>query len=175
MYNLSLYGVTIIIWGSTWIITKYQVEESSALLAVMFRYILAAVILQLTVNLFRSKEYHSRKTHLLFFLLGSSLFCWNYVFFYNAAGIGLKTGLIAVIFSTIISMNILNNAIFFNDHLFHNSLKTCFSGRSERYCRLPSGDGGSNSASDRSITYLRTIFAISMKEEATHHMECVRI
>ena len=116
MYNLSLYGVTIIIWGSTWIITKYQVEESSALLAVMFRYILAAVILQLTVNLFRSKEYHSRKTHLIFFLLGSSLFCWNYVFFYNAAGSGLKTGLIAVIFSTIISMNILNNAIFFKEY-----------------------------------------------------------
>ena len=51
MYNLALYGVTIVVWGSTWIVTKYQVEESSTLLAVMFRYILAAALLQLIVNL----------------------------------------------------------------------------------------------------------------------------
>ncbi len=116
MYNLALYGVTIVVWGSTWIVTKYQVEESSTLLAVMFRYILAATLLQLIVNLFRSKEHYSKEIHILFYLLVSSLYCWNYVLFYSAAGSGLKTGLIAVIFSTIISMNIFNNALIFKEY-----------------------------------------------------------
>ena len=116
MYNVGLYGITILIWGSTWIITKYQVEETSALLAVMFRYILAVIILQIFFHFFKSKERHSKKTHVLFFLLGSSLFCWNYVLFYSAAGSGLTTGLIAIIFSTIISMNIANNALIFKEY-----------------------------------------------------------
>jgi drug/metabolite transporter (DMT)-like permease len=115
MFNLGLYTITIIIWGSTWIITKHQVSELSALHSVLFRYLLAAFLLQGILYVFKSKEQHAIKIHFLFFLLGSTLFCWNYVLFYLAASTGLTTGLIAVIFSTIITMNIANNAIIFRD------------------------------------------------------------
>ena len=115
MFNLGLYLTTIMIWGSTWIITKHQVSELSALHSVLFRYLLAAILLQGILFFFESKERYSVKIHILFFLLGSTLFCWNYVLFYLAASTGLTTGLIAVIFSTIITMNIANNAMIFGD------------------------------------------------------------
>ena len=116
MFNLGLYLVTIVIWGSTWIITKHQVSELSPLHSVFLRYLLAALLLQSLIKIFGSKTQYSPKTHLLFFLLGSSLFCWNYVLFYFAASTGLTTGLIALIFSTIISMNIANNALIFKEY-----------------------------------------------------------
>ena len=115
MFNLGLYITTIMIWGTTWIITKHQVSELSALHSVLFRYLLAAILLQGILFFLKSKDRYSGKIHILFFLLGSTLFCWNYVLFYLAASTGLTTGLIAVIFSTIITMNIANNALIFKD------------------------------------------------------------
>jgi len=115
MYNLALYLLTIAIWGSTWILAKYQVDEVSALQSVFFRYLIAAVLLQGLISAMRSRNRHSLRTHGLFFLLGSFLFCWNYVLFYTATGLGLTTGLIAVIFSLIITMNITNNALLFGE------------------------------------------------------------
>ncbi|MFT4716160.1 MAG: drug/metabolite transporter (DMT)-like permease [Paracoccaceae bacterium] len=115
MYNLALYLLTIAIWGSTWILAKYQVDEVSALQSVFFRYFIAALLLQGLISALRSRNRHSLRTHGLFFLLGSFLFCWNYVLFYTATGLGLTTGLIAVIFSLIITMNIANNALLFRE------------------------------------------------------------
>ena len=91
-------------------------SELSPLHSVFLRYLLAALLLQSLIKIFGSKTQYSPKTHLLFFLLGSSLFCWNYVLFYFAASTGLTTGLIALIFSTIISMNIANNALIFKEY-----------------------------------------------------------
>ncbi len=115
MYNLGLYLLTITIWGSTWILAKYQVDEVSALQSVFFRYAIAGLLLQGIISAMRSRNRHSLRTHGLFFLLGSFLFCWNYVLFYTATGMGLTTGLIAVIFSLIITMNIANNALLFGE------------------------------------------------------------
>ena len=115
MYNLVLYLLTIAIWGSTWILAKFQVDSTSALQSVFYRYVIAALLLQGLITILRSRNRHSLRTHGLFFLLGSFLFCWNYVLFYTATGMGLTTGLIAVIFSLIITMNMINNAILFRE------------------------------------------------------------
>ncbi|MFT4959557.1 MAG: hypothetical protein ACI92Z_000633 [Paracoccaceae bacterium] len=45
MYNLSLYLLTIAIWDSTWIMAPYQVETTTALQSVFFRYAIAALLL----------------------------------------------------------------------------------------------------------------------------------
>ncbi|MEP5087809.1 MAG: DMT family transporter, partial [Paracoccaceae bacterium] len=115
MYNSTLYVLTIAIWGSTWILAKFQVDEVSALQSVLYRYIIAAVLLQGAISAARSRNRHSLRTHSKLFLLGSFLFCWNYVLFYTATGMGLTTGLIAVIFSLIITMNMANNALLFRE------------------------------------------------------------
>ncbi len=115
MFNLVLYLLTIAIWGSTWILAKYQVDEVSVMQSVLYRYVIAAVLLQGLISIMRSRNRHSLRTHRQFFLLGSFLFCWNYVLFYTATDLGLTTGLIAVIFSLIITMNMANNAILFGE------------------------------------------------------------
>ncbi len=115
MYNIALYVLTIAIWGSTWILAKFQVDSTSALQSVFYRYVIAALLLQGLITILRSRNRHSLRTHGLFFLLGSFLFCWNYVLFYTATAMGLTTGLIAVIFSLIITMNMVNNAILFRE------------------------------------------------------------
>ena len=56
MFNLGLYITTIMIWGTTWIITKHQVSELSALHSVLFRYLLAAILLQGILFFLKSKE-----------------------------------------------------------------------------------------------------------------------
>lgn len=115
MYNLSLYLLTIAIWGSTWIMARFQVESTSALQSVFFRYAIAALLLQGLISATRARNRHSLYIHWQFFLMGSFLFCWNYVLFYMATSWGLTTGLIALIFSLIITMNMANNAIFFGE------------------------------------------------------------
>lgn len=115
MYNLSLYLLTIAIWGSTWIMARYQVDTTSALQSVFFRYVIAAALLQGLITISRKRKRYSWYIHWLFFLMGSFLFCWNYVLFYMATSMGLTTGLIALIFSLIITMNMANNALFYRE------------------------------------------------------------
>ncbi len=115
MFNLILYLLTISIWGSTWILAKYQVDEISVMQSVLYRYVIAAVLLQGLISIMRSRNRHSLRTHGQFFLLGSFLFGWNYVLFYTATDLGLTTGLIAVVFSLIITMNMANNALLFGE------------------------------------------------------------
>ena len=115
MYNLSLYLLTIAIWGSTWIAAKYQVDAASALQSVFFRIAIAALLMQGIVTASRARKRHSLHTHWQFFLMGSFICSWNYVLIYTATEWGLTTGLIALIFSLVITMNMINNALFFRE------------------------------------------------------------
>jgi drug/metabolite transporter (DMT)-like permease len=58
------------------------------------------------------KMYFSLKNHFWFLLLGINLFSLNYIFFYIANQY-LISGIVAVCFSVLIFMNILNERIFF--------------------------------------------------------------
>ena len=114
MYNALLYALTIAIWGSTWLVIRFQVDSVSPMQSVLYRYVIAALLLQGFLTLMRHRNSHSWKVHCRFYLLGSFLFSWNYVLFYTATNLGLTTGLIAVIFSLMITMNILNSWVFFS-------------------------------------------------------------
>lgn len=95
--------------------TRYQVDSTTALQSVFFRFAIAAMLIQGLISATRARNRHSIYVHWQFFLMGSFLFCWNYVLFYTATATGLTTGLIALIFSLIITMNMANNAIFFGE------------------------------------------------------------
>jgi drug/metabolite transporter (DMT)-like permease len=114
MDNAFLYALTIAIWGSTWLVIKFQVDTVSPMQSVLYRYVIAALLLQGFLTIIRNRGTYSWQTHGRFYLLGSFLFAWNYVLFYTATYLGLTTGLIAVIFSLMITMNILNSWIFFS-------------------------------------------------------------
>ncbi len=111
MKNMLFYAMTILIWGSTWLAIKFQLGTIDPMVSVAYRFSLAAVILLCWCWLFRLKMRFSVKDHMGIALQGVFLFALNYLLFYWAE-LTLTSGLAAVIFSTILFMNMVNGAIF---------------------------------------------------------------
>lgn len=111
-HSISLYFSAVFIWGSTFFAIKFQLGEVSPELSIAYRFGLAALILFVWC-LFRGLPLRfSPQQHLWMALQGLLLFCLNYLVIYWATS-ELTSGLIAVIFSTIVLMNIANSALFF--------------------------------------------------------------
>lgn len=115
LYNLSLYLMVIAIWGSTWLSIKYQVNEVAVVHAVFYRFALAAVLTQVALLLFRRYKSYPMTLHAWFAALGFCLFCANYYLFYIVTDMGITTGLVAVIFSLLTVMNVINVRLFFGE------------------------------------------------------------
>ena len=111
MYNAFLYLITVLIWGSTWLAIKFQLGVVSPELSIAYRFGLAAVLLILFSLLRRLPMGFSLKNHGYFALQGFLLFSLNYFLVYLAEG-HLTSGLVAIIFSLIIVLNVLFGAIF---------------------------------------------------------------
>ena len=111
MHSTILYMVTIIIWGTTWLGIKFQLGVVDPLISVVYRFALAAVLLALYCLATRLRMRFALVDHLFFALQGLFLFALNYWLFYLSE-LYLASGLVAVIFSTIVVMNIINGAIF---------------------------------------------------------------
>ncbi|WP_428609505.1 DMT family transporter [Sedimenticola sp.] len=111
-HSVSLYFAAVFIWGSTWYAIKFQLGNVPPELSVAYRFALAALILFVWCLLRGLPLRFDRREHLWMALQGLMLFCLNYLIFYWATA-ELTSGLIAVIFSTIVLMNIVNSALFF--------------------------------------------------------------
>ncbi|MBO67150.1 MAG: EamA family transporter [Acidiferrobacteraceae bacterium] len=105
-----LYCGVVFIWGSTWFAIRFQVETVAPELSLVYRFGIAAMLLLVWCKIRGLKMPTGLKNHVLCLILGISLFSFNYLFFYLAA-LKLTTGLLAVIFSTMTVMNILNGAV----------------------------------------------------------------
>ena len=110
--NGVLYGITILIWGSSWIMIKFQVEVVSASISVFYRFFLAAIILQCLCLIKRQKSVYELREYIFIAIQGFCLFAVNYWLFYLSAEY-LSSGLMALIFSTIVVMNMINGRIWF--------------------------------------------------------------
>jgi drug/metabolite transporter (DMT)-like permease len=111
MLNFVLYATATLIWGSTWLGIKLQLAQVPPILSVGYRFCLASIIL-LVYCLFTNKNLiFSRRDHIFMAAQGFSLFGLGYIFSYLATSY-LTSGLVAVIFSTILMWNILNLRLF---------------------------------------------------------------
>lgn len=110
MKNILFYLATVLIWGSTWIAIKLQLGVVAPMVSVGYRFSLAAVILLLWCRLRRLPMRFSLGDHLAVCLQGMLLFALNYLLFYLAE-LHIASGLAAVIFSTILLMNLINGAL----------------------------------------------------------------
>lgn len=115
MLNTGLYALVVLIWGSTWLAIKFQIGVVPPVESVFYRFLIAAVLLQGFRMLRRPSVRFDGGMHLLFVTLGICLFSLNYVLFYMAAGLGLTSGLEAVIFSFLIFANIFNGWVLFGE------------------------------------------------------------
>ena len=111
MVNFILYACAALIWGSTWLGIKLQLTQVPPILSVGYRFCLAAMILAVVCILRNKQLAFSRRDHLFMALQGFSLFGLSYCMSYLATSY-LTSGLVAVVFSTILMWNILNLRLF---------------------------------------------------------------
>ncbi len=111
MKNSILYITTIMIWGSTFLAIKYQLGSVDPMVSVVYRFGLAAFLLLAFCRVRGLKLKFSLKEHVFMALLGALLFSVNYWLVYTSE-LYLTSGLTAIIFSSIVFMNIANGAIF---------------------------------------------------------------
>ncbi len=114
--NLSLYLLTVLIWGTTWIALKLQLGVVAIPVSIVYRFGLAALVLFVILLATRRLQTMGRRGHLICLAQGLCLFCVNFMCFLTASQ-WLPTGLIAVVFSTATLWNALNARIFLGQRI----------------------------------------------------------
>ncbi|WP_060478956.1 MULTISPECIES: DMT family transporter [Pseudomonas] len=117
--NLSLYLLTVLIWGTTWIALKLQLGVVAIPVSIVYRFALAGVILFVILLLTRRLQPMGRRGHAICLAQGVCLFCVNFMCFLTASQ-WVASGLIAVVFSTATLWNALNARLFFGQKIASN-------------------------------------------------------
>jgi drug/metabolite transporter (DMT)-like permease len=101
---VGLFLTATAVWGSTWLAIKYQLGTVAPEWSVAYRFALAAALLAVwCVATGRSMRFSARD-HFFLAALGVTLFGLNYICVYWAECY-VASGLVAVVFSTIVFMN----------------------------------------------------------------------
>ena len=111
LFNVSLYAVTVLIWGTTRIALKFQSGVVAPELSVAYRFIIASAIVFTWALARRQPLLFAWRAHLLLAVMGACMFSFNFYFFYCAAAF-LTSGLLAVVFSLAVVLNIVNGRLF---------------------------------------------------------------
>jgi drug/metabolite transporter (DMT)-like permease len=114
--NWLLFVVPSCIWGSTWLVIKYQYGVVAPEISVAYRFGLAALILFAWCAGSRESLRFGRSMHVGFALLGMLQFAVNYVFVYLAEQY-LTSGLVAVVFVLMVFWNLLGAHFLFGQFL----------------------------------------------------------
>jgi drug/metabolite transporter (DMT)-like permease len=104
-----LYLAVVAIWGTTWIMIKFQIGVVPPEVSVAYRFAIAALLMFAWVAFRRLPLRFSLRDHLFIALQGVLIFSTNFVLFYLAA-VTLATGLLAVVFSTASIMTLMLTA-----------------------------------------------------------------
>lgn len=112
MSNLLLYIITVVIWGSTWLAIEFQLGVVEPEVSIFYRYAAASLLLFLWCFVRRLSLRFDLRAHGWFVLLGLFLFGLNYILTYRAQ-IHITSALSAIVFSSLVWMNILLAKFFF--------------------------------------------------------------
>lgn len=116
MSNWILYVATVLVWGTTWIAIEFQIGDVAPEVSVFYRYLFAAALL-FAWSFFRKLRLRfDLRAHSWFVLLGLLLFSVNYIVTYHAQ-LYITSALTAIVFSTMLWMNIINARLFFGTRI----------------------------------------------------------
>ena len=116
MPNSALYLSTIFLWGASWYVIKLQIGEVAPQVSVFYRFVISALIL-LLYCLLRGRSLRYRPAdHMRFAFIGLFLFNLNYIAVYFAS-FYLTTGLVSVIFSSVLIFNMLIGYLVVRDRI----------------------------------------------------------
>lgn len=110
--SFSLYVITVLIWGSTFFAIKLQLDVVDPIVSVAYRFAIAVVVLVAWCLIRRKDMHYTPRDHVWMATQGFFLFSANYIFIYLATE-QLTSGLVAVVFSTIVGWNIVLGRLFF--------------------------------------------------------------
>lgn len=116
MLNYLLYAITVLIWGSTWLAIHFQLGNVAPAWSVAYRFAIAAGLLFLYCLLTKKNLRFSLKEHKAMMLQGALLFSINYILYYVGTGY-FVSGVVSIIFASIIVMNIINSHLIFGTPL----------------------------------------------------------
>src|SRR5262249_39989858 len=103
--------ITVTTGGSVWLATKFQLGVVPPMTSLVYRFVIASALLFVWARLRGLCIRFGLKTHGFFALLGLLMFSINFLLLYLAIQ-HLTTGLVAVIFSTSVFVNIVNTTAF---------------------------------------------------------------
>ena len=110
--NALLYFVVLLAWGSSWFAISFQLGDVAPQVSIVWRFLLASIILFAWCYLRGLKLLFPWRDHLSWLLLGFFLFCVNYICAYFGT-FYLASGLVCLIFSTLTLFTVFNGFIFF--------------------------------------------------------------
>jgi drug/metabolite transporter (DMT)-like permease len=110
--NFILFGITLLCWSPTWYVIKFQLGFVDPLVSVFYRFFIASIIIFIYLLIKNKNLKFSLNYHLWFLFFGVCLYSLNYVFFY-LSNTFLISAYPAIVFSTVVIMNILGEAFYF--------------------------------------------------------------
>ena len=112
MNNFILFLITLFCWSPTWYLIKFQLGYVDPLLSVFYRFLIAASFIFIYLIIKKKNLKFSFSHHFWFLFFGVCLYSINYVFFY-LSNTYLISAFPAIVFSTVVIMNILGEAFYF--------------------------------------------------------------
>lgn len=114
--TLGLYSSAVLIWGTTWIAITFQLGVVSPEVSLVYRFGIAVSVLFVFALAARRSLTLSLTDHAIVAAQGLLMFAAGYLLIYFATR-HLTSGLVAVIFSSIVFFNLINERIFFGARL----------------------------------------------------------
>jgi len=121
MNNLILFTATLFCWSPTWYLIKFQLGYVDPLVSVFYRFVSASLIIFVYLIIKRKSLKFSFNHHIWFLFFGTCLYSVNYVFFYTS-NTYLVSAFPAIVFSTVVIMNILGEWFYFKKKPTTNTL-----------------------------------------------------
>jgi drug/metabolite transporter (DMT)-like permease len=107
-----IFAVVVLIWGTTWFAIKFQLGVVAPEVSLVYRFGLAAACVFVFARMTGSPLSLSWRDHRFVALQGATLFCLNYWLTYLSTQY-LTSGLVAVLFTSIIFFNLVNSRVIF--------------------------------------------------------------
>jgi drug/metabolite transporter (DMT)-like permease len=107
-----IYAIVVLIWGTTWYTIKFQLGIVAPEVSLVYRFGLAAVCVFIYARMTGSPLRLSLRDHRMVAIQGATLFCLNYWMTYLSTQY-LTSGLVAVLFTSIIFFNLVNGRMIF--------------------------------------------------------------
>jgi len=112
MNNLILFTATLFCWSPTWYVIKFQLGYVDPLVSVFYRFIAASLIIFIYLIIKKKNLKFSFSQHIWFLFFGTCLYSVNYAFFY-ISNTYLVSAFPAIVFSTVVIMNIVGEWFYF--------------------------------------------------------------